>query len=112
VTAFDATPDPEAVDRLIARVPITTRTEVAETLATLATLGPVVAEAMRRILPLTGAVEEAMMWPADLSPAELQPVTDANFEAASDRLGLGALWGLADELLDAHPDRVESWEPL
>jgi hypothetical protein len=99
----------EPVDRLIARVPADVRAELVIARATLTVLAPIVVAAMRRIHPLTGAVEEAMRWPADLSAAQLEPATDVEVDAAMDRLGVTALWRLADALVDAHPDRAGAW---
>jgi hypothetical protein len=88
----DRTP---GTDSLVQRVPLTARTELAETLATLATLGPVVAEALGRVHVLTGVVEDA-----------LGAVTDDDVAAVHERLGVSALWRHADAVLAAHPDHA------
>jgi len=93
--------------RLVARVPADVRAQLEEVAMILTRLTPAVVGALRRIHPLTGEVETAVQWPADLSEAELAPVTDAEMSAALDELGIHELWSLADALGDAHPDRCQ-----
>lgn len=102
-----ATTTSDPGSRLVARVPADVRADLGEVLTMLARLTPLVVATLRRVHPLTGAAEEAMAWPADLSPAELAPNTDEEWSAALEALGVHELWALADQLAAAHPDRCE-----
>jgi hypothetical protein len=95
------------VDQLVARVPATVRAQLADTLATLATLGPVVEDALGRITPLVDAAEGAVELFADPAQAELGPPTDAEWGAVIDRLGIGLLYTWAGRLAAAHPERAQ-----
>jgi hypothetical protein len=93
------TPSAGRVDQLVARVPATTRAQLADTLAT---LGPVVLDALGRISPLTDVAEASVE-----ASATLDPPTDAEWGAVIDRLGIGALHTWADRLAAAHPERAQ-----
>jgi hypothetical protein len=99
------TPPPERVAQLVARVPTATRAQLADVLWTLATLGPVVVDALERISPLTDTAEAAVEHPA--GGRELGPPTDAEWGAVIERLGIGALHTWADRLAAAHPQHAQ-----